>query len=679
MTWSMKDDSGIEQEYRIDGELKSSSRAVFELKRGGARIYEFVFEGIWQTQSPSLWGWRPLTVNGKKTKVLTEDLIPQETPIAEFALLVWASFIAAESVNSKFSRAMAKKGSNPFLGAMGNLGALRADNPFAKNFGLIRARDLRESGQKNGDQDPRSSQVQVIPNTFYAASQAQLSQNKTESCQSCSCSCNVKQRVDCSQCGCGNRPHKSEAAATVPSIPPPARWDDRLGHGPGSQPREPRFYPGEGIKHGSAVMDRSPVQDPQFQLRSRLSSVMSTSMESIAPVRRLQDYVGDGPRNAVSTLQSPRRDKNVSRERYHDCGSVAPTKKTCACGAGCGCSASCECESQCHTPREVDVKPACRQQSAVPVSRIADLPVSTPQVRRTFGIVWRVDPEKGARVAADPCDIGHDMNCSVFNPTGKHRLKLPFCGTLEFNVLDCCITHDIDLFCGDQVDWLAPLLPLGLSPVDLAARVIADYEDWIVLTSAKFAACIFARFVEGSAKLHGFCIFYGIILSVFAAIAAVLIAAGMILFVQGFLIRYLAGEQEVRRIIALNHEHDVCCVCGGSQATFCHDPDINPSYCYDECGNQRNICDERCSVGWKACFYSGDPFGSHRLHPNWRHMILSQEQDYPICERCLAQLDTPCPSGLTPMEAQLAQAENRLSRQPEHNMFVVATDHCPSC
>ncbi len=182
-----------------------------------------------------------------------------------------------------------------------------------------------------------------------------------------------------------------------------------------------------------------------------------------------------------------------------------------------------------------------------------------------------------------------DMKCTFIGNTVTLNYT---CGnTVVLNIRDCCITHDIDCWCGP---------PFNSGPGDPA------FIAWDTVISGKLAGCIAGKILSsiGDAHIPGYC--GGVVTAAIeaAAWAAVIFA---VIFTAVFLaIAALAATDSDS--VPIDGRHKKSCLCGGTVPTFASQGEgMGP--CYDLCKARGMAQNESCYNCSYYCVYdaSGTP------------------------------------------------------------------------
>lgn len=187
----------------------------------------------------------------------------------------------------------------------------------------------------------------------------------------------------------------------------------------------------------------------------------------------------------------------------------------------------------------------------------------------------------------DDCCIGQNLTCSFGNKLGKHTIKTGLCGSYKVDVLECCEKHDIQLFCGDGID-----LPEPLSYV----TALPEIELWLIATAMQLSLCVSSIITAKlTAEWPWYCGSFLIGLLVSAIIGAVVIVGttvGLWIAPHDLVWGWFMGDPNIRNQIALDGDHNHCCLCGGNETTWCCNwkSSLNAKKCRDKSGNPRPLC-----------------------------------------------------------------------------------------
>ncbi len=201
--------------------------------------------------------------------------------------------------------------------------------------------------------------------------------------------------------------------------------------------------------------------------------------------------------------------------------------------------------------------------------------------------------KEGAKLQAeDPMCVNHDLECSFLGGQTYTHIKVEFLWcTFYVEIVDCCLQHDVDMWCGVNVNSIE-YIPWNGTIVSEIAKV----------TSARLLGCIFAKALKGiTLDMPWYCggAITGAILGI---IAATLFSLGFYT-VTYFIALGMAGSER----FPLDGRHDDSCLCGGNRHTI---------HCGDNC---RNLCLEAgkpqdCYMCYWDCRYEkGQKIGQGKL------------------------------------------------------------------
>lgn len=166
----------------------------------------------------------------------------------------------------------------------------------------------------------------------------------------------------------------------------------------------------------------------------------------------------------------------------------------------------------------------------------------------------------------------HDLLCSSMefigiNKGGKWKQWFPCSGSFDVNVLDCCINHDIDLWCAEDV-------------IDIT---------W---ANIKVIECILNKTLRKAIKeMWWGCKWMAIPAGIFYGALA-------IIFARFYLPIILSWAYANPNMVGWHGSHKNSCVCGGLLPTKCCNPDSNPKECKKD-GDYICYCED-CK--W-ICYY----------------------------------------------------------------------------
>lgn len=201
--------------------------------------------------------------------------------------------------------------------------------------------------------------------------------------------------------------------------------------------------------------------------------------------------------------------------------------------------------------------------------------------------------KEGAKLQAeDPMCVNHDLECSFLGGQTYTHIKVEFLWcTFYVEIVDCCLQHDVDMWCGVNVNSIE-YIPWNGTIVSEIAKV----------TSARLLGCIFAKALKGiTLDMPWYCggAITGAILGI---IAATLFSLGFYTVTYFIALGMAGGER-----FPLDGRHDDSCLCGGNRHTI---------HCGDNC---RNLCLEAgkpqdCYMCYWDCRYEkGQKIGQGKL------------------------------------------------------------------
>lgn len=273
------------------------------------------------------------------------------------------------------------------------------------------------------------------------------------------------------------------------------------------------------------------------------------------------------------------------------------------------------------------------------------------------------------------CCIGQNLTCSLGNPLGKHTIKFGVCGTYKIDILDCCVKHDTSLFCGDGID-----LPEPLSFV----TALPEIELWMIAIAAELAACVSAKIIAAMAEdwpwYCGSFIVGTAIAAVISAVITVGVIAALWIAPHELVWGWFMGDPVARSQIALDGDHDHCCLCGGHEATWCCNESSKNKTCRDLFGRPRPLCgDKDCTSCMSVCNYVGDPKSRNRLSASTYWLADPNKE---CCPECCDDCKAHCPTSvrLTDQEIADLEANNRFYdfRDKGFDVFTITSEPCPT-
>lgn len=273
----------------------------------------------------------------------------------------------------------------------------------------------------------------------------------------------------------------------------------------------------------------------------------------------------------------------------------------------------------------------------------------------------------------DHCCIGHDMACSFGDPLGDVKITFFPCGSMIVNVLECCIDHDINLFCG--ID----LTDVWSDPYDQIPMTVATVATPLLLPmAAEFAYCLEKKILEKAVEEFGLCLIVGIPVLLGTSIPFNIALNVFVLIVTAGLVYQAVTDPNAQSRMTLAGEHDECCVCGGGVDTkCCTGVSRNNRYCFGPTGNLRLICGG-CNACQRGCGYTGGEDGRYSLYPTFEFYYPWYDSEQPICENCIDICEQPCPKRLqlTQQEIDDLIANDLYTYDEESGITMVFTPWC---